>query len=159
MPVKVVPLQQKTYSPVVVFHAKTAAAFERSWTQTLNTLTLNEQVAVLPEASVAVQVTVVVPTGKVEPEGGTQATVTPGQLSAAVGGGKVTTEPLVAGQVGAVTATTLVGQVIEGGCVSLTVMVNEQFDVRAISTDLARISLLPPIAPTSVAEPSLRLIV
>ena len=45
----------------------------------------HEQVAVLPEASVAVQVMVVVPTGKGEPDGGTQATVAPGQLSEAVG--------------------------------------------------------------------------
>lgn len=51
----------------------------------LNTLTLNEQLAVLPEASVAVHVTVVVPTGKVAPDGGTQATVAPGQLSTGVG--------------------------------------------------------------------------
>ena len=40
--------------------------------------------AVLVEASVAVHVTVVVPFGNVEPVGGTQTTVTPGQLSVAV---------------------------------------------------------------------------
>jgi hypothetical protein len=51
------------------------------------TVTVKVQVAVLPELSVAVQVTVVVPLGKVEPEGGLQTTVTPGQLSAAVGVG------------------------------------------------------------------------
>jgi hypothetical protein len=51
------------------------------------TVTVNVQVAVLPEASVAVQVTVVVPFGKVEPEGGVQEKVTPGQLSVPVGGG------------------------------------------------------------------------
>jgi hypothetical protein len=43
------------------------------------------QEPVLPEASVAVQVTVVVPLLKVEPEDGLQATVAPGQLSLAVG--------------------------------------------------------------------------
>jgi hypothetical protein len=52
---------------------------------------VNEQVAVLPAVSVAVQVTVVTPMGKQEPEGGLQTTVTPGQLSVATGGGKVTT--------------------------------------------------------------------
>ena len=45
------------------------------------TLTVNEQVAVLPLVSVAVQVTVVVPAGKVEPEGGVQTTVAIAQLS------------------------------------------------------------------------------
>ncbi len=125
-PVKVLPLQQKAYSPVVVFHANTAAGFERSWMQTLNTLIVTEQVAVLPEASVAVQVTVVVPIGMAEPDGGTQATVTPGQLSVAVGGGKVTTVAVGAGQAGAATAMMFVGQVIVGGCVSLTVTVKVQ---------------------------------
>jgi hypothetical protein len=50
------------------------------------TVTVKEQLAVLPAPSVAVQVTVVVPFGKVEPEGGLQVTVTPGQLSVGVGG-------------------------------------------------------------------------
>ena len=45
------------------------------------TVTVNEQVAVLPELSVAVQTTGVVPFGKVDPDGGLQVTVTPGQLS------------------------------------------------------------------------------
>ena len=52
---------------------------------------VNEHCAVLPDASVAVQVTVVTPTGKHVPDGGLQTVVTPGQLSVAVGGGKVTT--------------------------------------------------------------------
>jgi hypothetical protein len=48
------------------------------------TLTLNEQLLLLPDASVAVQVTLVEPAGKVEPLAGVQALVTPGQLSVAV---------------------------------------------------------------------------
>ena len=44
---------------------------------------VNEQAAVLPEVSVAVQVTVVVPTGKVEADTGLQFDMTPGQLSLA----------------------------------------------------------------------------
>jgi len=44
-------------------------------------------VAVFPEVSVAVQVTVVVPSGTLEPDAGLHATVTPGQLSAATGAG------------------------------------------------------------------------
>jgi len=53
-------------------------------TQSL-TVTVNEQVAVLFDASVAVQVTVVVPTGKQDPEAGAQVTVAPGQLSPGAG--------------------------------------------------------------------------
>ena len=49
------------------------------------TVTVKLQLAVLPEVSVAVQVTVVVPLEKVDPEGGLQLVVTPEQLSAAVG--------------------------------------------------------------------------
>ena len=61
-------------------------------------VTVNEQLAVLPEPSVAVQVTVVVPVGKQEPEGGLQITVMPGQLSEAVGEGKLTVWQDGAGQ-------------------------------------------------------------
>jgi hypothetical protein len=140
-----------------VFHTTTIEGTESSCNRALKVQTVNEQVAVLPEASVAVQVTVVQPMAKVEPEGGTHMVVTPGQLSEAVGGGKQTTVP-VPPAVG-VTATTLDGQVIVGGWVSLTLTVKVQLDVRAISTDMARISLPPPICPTSVAVPVIRLIV
>jgi hypothetical protein len=47
--------------------------------------TVKEQVAVLVEVSVAVHVTVVVPTGNAEPDAGTQLAVAPGQLSAGAG--------------------------------------------------------------------------
>ena len=49
--------------------------------------TVNEQDAVLPDVSVAVQSTVVVPFGNQQPEGGLQTTATPGQLSDAAGAG------------------------------------------------------------------------
>jgi hypothetical protein len=80
------------------------------------TVTSNWQLALLPQASVAVQVTVVVPTGNVLPEGGLQTTVGAGpQLSVAV----------------VVKLTTLLhsptmmssGQSITGGVVSTTLMV------------------------------------
>jgi hypothetical protein len=48
------------------------------------TVTVKVQVAVLPAASVAVEVTVVVPTTKLLPEAGVLVTTTPGQLSVAV---------------------------------------------------------------------------
>ena len=80
-------------------------------------------VAVFCDVSVAVQVTVVVPTGKQDPEGGLHATVTPGQLSLAV-----TVKVAVAhgSLIVAVFAVMFAGQVIVGGWVSLTVTVNVQ---------------------------------
>ena len=52
------------------------------------TVTVNVQPDVLPEESATIQVTVVVPTGKKEPETGEQPGVpTPGQLSLTVGAG------------------------------------------------------------------------
>ena len=52
------------------------------------TVTVNEQLAGLPEASVTEQFTVVVPVANIEPEAGVQIGVpTPGQLSLAVGAG------------------------------------------------------------------------
>ena len=52
------------------------------------TVTVNVHVAVLPEESATLQPTVVVPTGKKEPEAGEHVGIpTPGQLSLAVGGG------------------------------------------------------------------------
>ena len=95
------------------------------------------QVAVLPDASVAVQVTVVTPVGKQLPEGGLQTTVTPGQLSLAV----VVKLTTVQGSVTlADTAVMLAGQVIVGGCVSLTVMVN----VPAGPTDEVHVTVVVP---------------
>jgi hypothetical protein len=69
---------------VAEFHNRIMLGSLSSWSATSKVVTVNEQVAVLPEASVAVQVTVVVPVGKQVPEGGAQATTTPGQLSDAV---------------------------------------------------------------------------
>jgi hypothetical protein len=59
------------------------------------TVTLNVQRVVFPQASLAVVVTVVVPTGNTEPEAGLETRDTsPGQLSVAVTL-KLTTAPLV----------------------------------------------------------------
>ena len=49
------------------------------------TVTVKLHVFVLPARSAAVQVTEVVPVPKLDPEGGLQVTVTPGQLSVAAG--------------------------------------------------------------------------
>lgn len=85
------------------------------------TVTVNWQLALLFDASVAVQVTVVVPFGNVEPVGGTQSTVTPGQLSVAVAEKLTTAEH----RLGAVVVTMSPGHVIVGGAASLTLTVNE----------------------------------
>jgi hypothetical protein len=45
------------------------------------TLTVKLHIVVVPEVSVAAQVTVVVPFGNIEPDAGLQDTPTPGQLS------------------------------------------------------------------------------
>src|SRR5215216_7667818 len=84
----------------------------------LVTVTVNEQVAVLPDASVVVAVTVVVPIGNTEPDGGLLTTVTGEQLSVAV-----TAKFTIA--VHKPEAGTLMfgGQLITGGVLSATVNV------------------------------------
>jgi hypothetical protein len=118
--------------------------------QALNVLTEKLQVALLPEVSVAVQVTVVVPTGTGEPEGGTQATVTPGQLSVATGGGKETAVAAAGGQAGAATAVTEAGQVMTGGCVSLTVTLKVHDTGLPFSSSAVQVTL---VVPTGKNEP------
>lgn len=75
------------------------------------TVTVNEQVAVAPPASVAIQVTGVVPIAKLEPLGGEQTTLKTGQLSAT--GRKKFTVPVQLP--GSFTCKTLPGQLIRGG--------------------------------------------
>ena len=68
VPVNVIPPQQKRYSPVCELNSTTLLGSLSSCRHPLNTVTVKLQLAVLLEASVAVQVTVVVPTGKDEPD-------------------------------------------------------------------------------------------
>jgi hypothetical protein len=89
------------------------------------TVTWKLQLAVLPAASLTVQLTVDVPTGKVEPEAGVQTgEPTPGQLSLTVGGGYVTTPVHIGPPPG--TGSGFGGQVMVGAVLSTTVTVNEQ---------------------------------
>src|SRR6266849_8461308 len=90
------------------------------------TVTVKLQLSLLPEASVAIHFTEVLPIGNVEPEAGAQLTVmVPGQLSLTVGAGYVTTAPL-----GDVADTVMFGgHVMTGGVLSMTVTVNEQVEV------------------------------
>ena len=128
----------------------TLAGLLSSCRQPLNTVTVKLQVAVLPDVSVAVQVTVVVPTGKIEPLSGVHTEVTPGQLSDTVGAGKVTVALLEIGQVCAATAVTFVGQVIDGGCVSLTVTVKVQ---EAVLFELSVAVQVTVVVPLRKVEP------
>src|SRR2546428_13369906 len=86
------------------------------------TLTVNEQVLVLPESSCAVQVTVVNPTENTEPDGGKETKVRfESQTSEATGSGKTTrAEPPSCGNSAAMM---LLGQTISGGLVSTIVIV------------------------------------
>jgi hypothetical protein len=85
-PLYTIPPQQNRYSPDTEFQIRTAP-LESSCMRRLKMVTVNEHVAVFPAPSVAVQVTVVVPTGNADPDGGTQAAVAPEHASLAVGAG------------------------------------------------------------------------
>ncbi len=74
----------------------------------------------LPAASVAIALTVVVPTGKTEPEATLVVTVGDEQLSVAVGAGKLTAIDVAVVLAGRVT-TMFAGQLRTGAVVSLTV--------------------------------------
>ena len=77
------------------------------------TVTVKLQLAELPDASVTLHVTVVVPFANVDPDDGAQAGVpTPGQLSLTAGAEKVT---VALHWPAAVPVTILVGHVIAGG--------------------------------------------
>ena len=89
------------------------------------TVIVNEHMLVFPAASVATAVTVVVPFGNAEPDGGVATTLTPGQLSVAVTT-KLTTAEHRPGAAGTVM---FAGHVIAGGWPSFTVTVNEQLEV------------------------------
>ena len=127
------PPQQKLKSPVCALTSRTLPTLVSSCKQKLKTLTSKTQLAVLLEVSVAVHVTVVVPTGKgwpvvtKTPFWFLQATVTPGQLSEAVTV-KFTGALLAIGHEAAAATLKLDGHVIDGACRSFTVTVNPQPD-------------------------------
>ena len=106
------------------------------------TVIVNEQLLVLPAASLTPHVTVDVPFGNVEPDGGAQVgAATPGQLSDTVGAGYVTTAEHFPESV---PVTTLAGQVIKGGCVSLIVTVNEQLAVLPEASLTVQVTVVVP---------------
>jgi hypothetical protein len=104
------------------------------------TVTLNVQVAVLPDASVAVQVTVEVPVGKALPEAGLQLVVTPGQLSVA----DAVNETAAVHNPGSVLAVMFEGHVIAGASLSITVTVNEQVAVLPALSVAVQVTVVTP---------------
>src|SRR5713101_925540 len=116
------PLQKNWKSPVVGLNNTKLPVLVSSCRHIGNVVTENVHCVILPAVSVAVQVTVVVPAGKIEPDGGLQATVAPGQLSLTVGLAKVTTLPVANGQDAAPVAVTSDGQLIVGGMGSTVVV-------------------------------------
>ena len=106
------------------------------------TVTVNEQLAEFPAASITLHVTVVVPFGKIAPDTGEhELDPTPGQLSLAVGAGYVTAAEHCPG----VFATDMfAGQLIAGGCVSFTVTVNEQLAVFAAASLTVQLTVVEP---------------
>jgi len=150
--VNVIPLQQNRYSPERLNNTTFVGTLS-SCRQALKTLTVKLQLAMLPAASVAVHVTVVVPAGNVEPDGGLHTVViTPGQLSVTVGAGKVTAVLLESGQVCAATTVTGAGQVMVGGCVSLTVTVKEHIAIGACRVVSSSQQKSVPVSPAALSR-------
>ena len=106
------------------------------------TVTVKAQLEELPDPSVTLHVTVVVPFGNVEPDDGEHAGApTPEQLSLTAGAEKLTAAlhcPV------AVPVTIFAGQVILGGCVSFTVTVNEQEAELDEASDTEHVTVVVP---------------
>ena len=105
------------------------------------TVTVNEQLdETLPLASVAVQLTDVTPFGKVDPDGGVQAAVAPGQLSLAVAAKLTVAEQ----RSGAVEVLMLAGQLTVGFSLSFTVTVNEQLSLLFAGSCAVQVTVVVP---------------
>lgn len=110
------------------------------------TLTVKVQVLVLPAASVAVDVTVVIPTGKKLPEAGTLVMVTPGQLSVAVG----VNETFAPHWPAVLLTIIFAGQTMVGNCISLTLIVNVQVVVLPVASVAVHVTV---VIPTGKKDP------
>jgi hypothetical protein len=104
------------------------------------TVTVNEAAPVLPRASVAVQVTVVVPSGNVNPLAGVQVTSTTPSTVSVADAVQVNAAPdgLVASTVA------FPGTVTTGGVVSLTVTVNEAVPVLPRTSVAVHVTVVAP---------------
>jgi hypothetical protein len=107
---------------VIAFTNTTSPGLESSCRQKLNTFTPNVHVVMLFDASVAVHVTVVVPTGNCDPAGGLHTTVGVPQLSVATGVAKLTGAVVENGHEGCATTVIAAGHPFgnTGACVSFT---------------------------------------
>jgi hypothetical protein len=115
------------------------------------TVTVKVQVLLLPLLSRATFVTVVVPTGKAAPLAGVLVMLVTAQLSVAV----KTNVTLLAHEPRAALTVMLVEQVIEGGCVSVTVTVKEQVLVLPLpSVATKRLVVTPGGKVEPLAEPA-----
>ena len=116
------------------------------------TVTVNEQLAVLPAASVTKNVLVVTPTGNVAPlaRPAVCVVVWPGQLSVPAGVVYVTTAEQLFRSLACVMFD---GQVMAGDCVSLTVTVNEQLAVLPAASVTKNVLV---VTPTGNAAPLAR---
>src|SRR5204862_36871 len=116
------------------------------------TVTVKAQVVVLPLASMAVQLTVVVPSGNIEPLAGLQLMLEPGQLSLALAA-KVTCawqSPLTLSAPVLVVVVMLAGQVAVGGSLSVTVTVKLQ---RAVWPEVSVAVQFTVVVPTAKVAP------
>jgi len=109
-------------------------------------VTVKLQLAVLPDPSVAVQVTVAIPVENTEPDAGAQATVGIENVSLA-DGVKFTT---VEHEPGSALLVILAGQVITGGVASITVTV--KVPIRVLPTPSVAV-LVTIVVPSGNAEP------
>jgi hypothetical protein len=110
------------------------------------TVTLKLPFAVLPAPSVALQLTVVVPIGNVDPDEGEQLTATLPETASLADAENVTTAPLL--ELADVLMSA--GRLKAGGVVSTTVIVNDPFD------ELVELSVavqLTVVAPSANVEP------
>jgi hypothetical protein len=105
------------------------------------TVTVKLQLFEFPEASIAVAITVFVPTGKMEPDRGEKVFVVPGQLSVEFAV-KLTVAPLVKVRLGHTTM--LVGQMIFGFSVSITVTVKMQLVLLPTPSVAVQITVVVP---------------
>src|SRR5439155_772398 len=106
------------------------------------TVTVKVQLELLPLASVAVQVTVLVPLAKLEPDAGTHRIEPPGQLSV----NEKAKLTLLAHCPGAVLTVRLPGQLGTGRSVSVTVTVKVQFELLPLASVAVQVTVLVPLA-------------
>jgi hypothetical protein len=106
------------------------------------TVTVNMHTLILLLASVAVQLTVVVPFGNAEPDTGAHTTLAPGQLSVALAVYITTAEQRPA----SVPFTIFAGHTATGGWVSFTVTVNEQFEELPAASITVQLTVVTPFA-------------